>query len=133
MNSMSQVQYPSDFVGEDGIVYPTIGEAFRMGSFNSRYIRELKNIYSEVLTDIITITRDEQTSIMSNMGIEYNTSGTVIYSNTYNIVKYEIISATVKSSVAISASSYYVSSVNKIGLNSLNDKGSVVLMVVLAN
>lgn len=130
---MSQVQYPSDFVGADGVIYPTVGEAFRMGSFNSRYIRELKNIYSEVLTDIITITRNEETSIMSNMGIEYNTSGTIIYSNAYNIVKYEIISATVKSSVTISVSSFYVSSVNKIGLNTMSTKGSVVLMVVLAN
>lgn len=44
MINMSQVQYPSDFVGADGKLYPTVGEAL----FNIGYSTSSKKLYINI-------------------------------------------------------------------------------------
>lgn len=58
MINMSQVQYPSDFVGLDGKLYPTVGEAFRNSVFIPKTPNDLMyflNLINIVSTYELTI------------------------------------------------------------------------------
>lgn len=72
-----QVQYPSDYVGVDGKIYPTIGEAFRKGSGVSLLLnvsKVLSEYYSDIIADILTVTTDAEGGVTyeSSLGYKYN-------------------------------------------------------------
>lgn len=72
-----QVQYPSDYVGVDGKVYPTIGEAFRKGNGVSLLLnvsKVLSEYYSDIIADILTVTTDAEGGVTYESSLGYNYS-----------------------------------------------------------
>ena len=86
-----QVQYPSDYVGADGKLYPTVGEAFRKGNdlgIFSKILEAINTSFSEILVDKVTIKRDESNVITytSELNNTYSITDVSITSNTYSLL-----------------------------------------------
>lgn len=136
MINMSQVQYPSDFVGSDGKLYPTVGEAFRKGSIEGHLMSALKKQYNFVYIDIITITfaAGAGTTYTSKLGINYSVSSTFVHSKEYNIISVLPISSNIDKTVTTLFSIGYNTSVNKLYINigGTGLTGTQKIMVVIA-
>ena len=69
-----QEQYPSDYVGEDGKKYPTVGEAFRNGAKILSLIRDYKNLIYDIVT--VSIKDENEITYTSKLKLKYMFSAT---------------------------------------------------------
>lgn len=136
MINMSQVQYPSDFVGVDGVMYPTVGEAFRKGSISNYINTVLKRYYSEIKIDVIDITFTEDTvNYSSELGLSYILKRSGIYSEDYNMLMGIPINASLNQTRGNIAGIGFITNTNTlyINMNNLNNiTGTLKIMVVIA-
>lgn len=105
MINMSQVQYPSDYIGANGIHYPTVGEAFRKGSIFAAL--GIKNPYI-----IFIIIKEGKLSSMNDVEIIDN----VVYLNNRKSITFGVIYETNINDTSLSLSYYRSSANNLIGL-----------------
>lgn len=102
---MSQVQYPCDYIGADGKLYPTVGEAFRKG--NILYGLVIRNYYSFTIT-----IKEGKLSSLGDVEIIDN----VVYLNNNKNITFGVITGTNITDTSLSLSYYRSSAKNLVGL-----------------
>ena len=100
-----QVQYPSDYIGANGRVYPTVGEAFRKGNVLNGL--GIVNFYT-----IFIIIKKGKLSSPDDVEIIDN----VVYLNNRKSITFGVITDTTINDTSLSLSYYRSSANNSIGL-----------------